>query len=127
MKTYPETRYWGKRKPLSGFPSVYKQILPDGEPTKLPLEPSLKIRDHSVVFEWGYLGSGPAQLALALLLDALSDPETAKKYYYDFKFNVVSRFKKDEWEITGEEIREWLERTKARELQHKVDLEPNKN
>ena len=42
---------------------------PDG--TELSLERSRKLRHHSPTgFSWGYHGGGPAQLALALLLDA---------------------------------------------------------
>ena len=36
-------------------------------------------------FEWGYSGSGPAQLALALLLDATGDKIAALKYHQEFK------------------------------------------
>ena len=36
-----------------------------------PLDPRLDLANHSPTgFEWGYGGSGPAQLALALLADA---------------------------------------------------------
>jgi hypothetical protein len=39
---------------------------------RAPLPPCNEIRDHSPDgFEWGYGGSGPAQLALALCVDAL--------------------------------------------------------
>jgi hypothetical protein len=42
----------------------------------LPVTPSLRHRNHSPDgFEWGYHGSGPAQLALAILLHA------AENYY----------------------------------------------
>ena len=38
------------------------------------LEPRLDLRNHSPTgFSWGYLGSGCAQLALALLVDVLGD------------------------------------------------------
>src|SRR5439155_2970286 len=42
----------------------------------VPLNPRLDLRKHSVTgFEWGYGGSGPAQLALALLADHLANDE----------------------------------------------------
>ena len=45
---------------------------PDGSP--LELAPSLAVWRHSPTgFEWGFSGSGPAQLALALLLDHSGD------------------------------------------------------
>ena len=44
--------------------------------TKLSLEKSLKIADHSPDgFQWGYSGSGPAQLAAAILYEITDDVE----------------------------------------------------
>lgn len=43
-----------------------------------PLEPRHDLRNHSPDgFEWGYSGSGPAQLALALAADVLGDDDRA--------------------------------------------------
>jgi len=42
-------------------------------------------------FEWGYGGSGPAQLALALLLDYTDDEAFALDHYQEFKTEVVSQ------------------------------------
>ncbi len=39
----------------------------------------------------GYRGSGPAQLALALVADVLGDDERALRAYQEFKFRFVSR------------------------------------
>jgi hypothetical protein len=58
-------------------------------------------------FNWGYSGSGPAQLALALLLDATGDPGIALTQHQNFKRAVVADFG-DEWEITQEEIITWV-------------------
>jgi hypothetical protein len=70
--------------------------------------PSQKIWDHSPDgFNWGYGGSGPAQLALALLYDVTRDEENSVRYHQDFKWQYVARWK-DEWEITSEEILKWL-------------------
>jgi hypothetical protein len=51
---------------------------------------SLKLRNHSPDgFSWGYLGSGCAQLALAILLKLF--PETfALQYYQRFKENFIA-------------------------------------
>ncbi len=52
---------------------------------------SLKVRNHSPDgFNWGYAGSGPAQLALAVMLE-LFPKETAEKKYQAFKFAVISQ------------------------------------
>jgi hypothetical protein len=70
--------------------------------------PSLKIVNHSPTgFAWGYYGSGPAQLALAILLDCMEDKDIATRYYQDFKSEVVSQFG-DKWKITEAEIQDFL-------------------
>jgi len=72
---------------------------------------SRKIRDHSPDgFEWGYGGSGPSQLALALLLDVTGDPVIALSHYQRFKFSIVGGWG-DRWEITNLEIRSWIEKS----------------
>ncbi len=60
----------------------------DGEP--LDVTPSLRLRKHSPTgFAWGYGGSGPAQLALAILLKVVSESE-ALKWYGVFKWRVIA-------------------------------------
>lgn len=72
-------------------------------------KPSQKINNHSPDgFSWGYGGSGPAQLALAILLDAY-DEELAKNLYQDFKWDVISKFPMEQsWELPLEEIELWI-------------------
>jgi hypothetical protein len=56
------------------------------------LDPSLSQEycNHSPDgFAWGYSGSGPAQLALALLL-YFTDPDFAVQNYQDFKAEVIA-------------------------------------
>jgi hypothetical protein len=56
-----------------------------------PLPLRLDLRRHSPTgFEAGYHGSGPAQLALALLVDVLEDEELALEQYQTFKRQVVA-------------------------------------
>ena len=73
---------------------------------------SLKIRNHSPDgFAWGYCGSGPAQLALGILLE-ITDRATAELLYQDFKRSVVSMLPAEEgstWELTCDEVRKWLQ------------------
>jgi len=66
--------------------------------TKLDLNASLKVVNHSPTgFCWGYAGSGPAQLALAILLDYFNgDRERALSLYQDFKFKVIAQLPMDE-------------------------------
>jgi hypothetical protein len=70
-----------------------------------PLPLCLNIRNHSPTgFAWGYNGSGPAQLALALLVDALGDVDLALRHYQEFKCAVVASWPQS-WSISGEELR----------------------
>ena len=72
------------------------------------LNPRLDLWNHSPDgFEFGYSGSGPAQLALALLADALGDDRFAVALHQDFKFRVVANWKRSKGyhEITAETIR----------------------
>jgi hypothetical protein len=82
-------------------------VLANGKP--LTPEKSLKVRNHSPTgFSWGYNGSGPAQLALAILLDLLAgdmEEELALRWYQRFKNRVVASWPQGEgWKITGAEI-----------------------
>jgi Family of unknown function (DUF6166) len=61
-------------------------------------------------FEWGYLGSGPAQLAFAILLDHYGAPGPALLFYQDFKEHVIANFTANRWELTTEEIETALDR-----------------
>lgn len=55
-------------------------------------------------FDWGYGGSGPAQLALAILADCLQDDRQALAKYQSFKWAVVSRLHHKVWMLTEEQI-----------------------
>lgn len=124
-KTYPETRYSGKRISQCGHQPVYKKLLPDGEPTELSPVASQALRNHSPDgFQWGYGGSGPAQLALALLLDVTGNPDLVQAHYQDFKFYVIAGWG-DEWEITSWRILEWISKERSFELQKTVAFSQN--
>lgn len=58
-------------------------------------------------FSWGYLGTGPSDLARWLLRDATGDPDLARQYAYDFKLEFVSNWR-NSWAITDREIRAWV-------------------
>lgn len=56
---------------------------------KLSLEKSLRVLKGSITgFNWGFAGTGPGQLALAILLEFV-DPETALLYHQLLKFKYV--------------------------------------
>jgi hypothetical protein len=66
---------------------------------KLSPEESQKIRNHSPDgFSWGYGGSGPAQLALAIVLKIKGSPEG----YQNFKWNVIAPLPQSDFNIKFE-------------------------
>lgn len=72
-----------------------------------PLALRLDLANHSPTgFEWGYAGSGPAQLALAILAHHSGD-RTALLLHQIFKQDVVARFDKT-WSLTDAGIAGWL-------------------
>jgi len=70
--------------------------------------PSQKIWNHSPDgFSWGYQGSGPAQLALALLYDVTKDDTVSVRLHQQFKSSIVAAWG-DTWEISDADIRGWV-------------------
>ncbi len=73
-------------------------------------------------FEWGYGGSGPADLALAILVDFLEEdpkevlvslktgqgePSAAVHAHQRFKDKFIVGLPKDHWRLTEDEIKKW--------------------
>lgn len=120
-KGYPEILYYAKRICACGHQPVYKKLLPDGETTLLSPGPSQKLYDHLPDgFQFGYGGSGPAQLALALLLDATTLPHIALAYYQIFKWKYVAGWG-DEWSILRSDILSWIEQQARAELKARLN------
>lgn len=73
-----------------------------------PLEPRLDLYNHSPTgFEWGYGGSGPAQLALAILAKYLDDDGCAVLLHQPVKWRIVAPQPRDSnWELTTHELEE---------------------
>jgi hypothetical protein len=70
-----------------------------------PLNPRKDLWNHSPNgFEWGYSGSGPAQLALALLAEHFGDDDQALSHYQSFKMLVVAGLPDCGWTLTSREI-----------------------
>jgi hypothetical protein len=76
-----------------------------------PLNPQLHLYNHSPSgFEWGYGGSGPAQLALAIMVDHVGDTAEALHLYQRFKWAVVSDLPFKAWTLTTEDIDKVVEK-----------------
>jgi hypothetical protein len=79
-----------------------KTVLVNGKPLK-------HVVKHSPTgFNWGYGGSGPADLAYSILYD-LYGKKVADSYYQQFKWDFIANLPQDkEWAITEEQIEQWI-------------------
>lgn len=75
---------------------------------ELQIGESFRIAKHSPTgFNWGYPGSGPAQLALAILLDVTGDKKLAQGLYQEFKRDIIAAFG-DHLCLTEMEVKAWI-------------------
>ena len=80
-------------------------VLEAGSERALPLR--LDLRSHSPTgFSWGYLGSGPAQLALAITAEVVgADWAQQGGLYQQVKERLIAGLKPGQpWEIRGEDV-----------------------
>ena len=74
---------------------------------------SLAVRNHSPTGPaWGYGGSGPAELALAILL-TVTDAATAERFYQQFEWSVIAPLEADRWALDAGDVLHWLESAAA--------------
>lgn len=95
-----------------GFPQRTTEggylVTKDGQP--FDPGPSQKLYNHSPDgFMWGYGGSGPAQLALALLLDVTGDPDLTLHFGQQFKEEMIATIALDSpWVMLDHTIKSWV-------------------
>jgi len=82
----------------------------------VPLESALGIRNHSPTgFEWGYGGSGPAQLALAILTHEYGK-EIAQDFYQRFKWAYIATLPQEKsWMLKSDQIETIIRRIRSEE------------
>jgi hypothetical protein len=103
--------YIGIRQPLGCVVYIHEGQLNDEMTDKLP--DATWVRNFSPDgFEWGYAGSGPSQLALAILVDAVGE-DRALLLYQDFARAVVARLPRHAWELSADDVREWVAEQEA--------------
>jgi hypothetical protein len=70
------------------------------------LKPRNDLKDHSPDgLSWGYAGSGPAQLALAMLMEVFDDWERVRPIYQHFKDHFVARIPQNtNWTAGGADV-----------------------
>jgi len=99
-----EVAYVGYRAKKPPHARVF--VVRDGRP-----QPLRHVVRHSPTgFEWGYGGSGPADLALSILADYLGDEEIAEDLKGPFKSEVVSRLPHAGWVLTENALQAFLQR-----------------
>lgn len=109
---------------VCGKPHYRGVITPDGirhvwkESIELLPDRSLEVRRHSPAgFTWGFCGSGPAQCALAILLDLTGEVDIARLWYQQFKREVIALLPQDNgWALPTEHIWRWIHRKIAQRL-----------
>ncbi len=112
----PERVYSGTRDVSLGKCKVYVRV-GDRKPT--PLKLCKGILNHSPSgFEWGYSGSGPAQLALAILVDALGaktrdEKDRAIQLHQAFKSAVIVSLPSGSWTMTHGKVLEVVAKLEA--------------
>lgn len=74
------------------------------------LAPRHDLRNHSPTgFAWGYGGSGPAQLALAILADVVGDTD-ALAWYQPFKWRAIATLDREKhFSLSENEVRDVLQ------------------
>lgn len=98
-----KVKYEGRRCPSGNVVLRYGRVFTHDD--------SRKIRNHSPTgFEWGYGGSGPAQLALALMLDTVGPARLryAELLYQSYKFAHVCIWKEN-WTVYEGAIERFIE------------------
>lgn len=92
---------------IQGFWNT-REVYVDGN--LLSPQRSLKLVNHSPDgFCWGYRGSGPSQLALALLLECGATEQEALTWYHQFKDEAIATLPQEDFEMPTKLVTEWVE------------------
>lgn len=102
VATAEQTVYRGRRDPTAPVGEEVK-ITVDGEPLDCRYD---LLSASPSGFEWGYGGSGPAQLAIAILADAYG-ASIASEHYQQFKQEIVAELPDKEWTLTKQDLDSW--------------------
>jgi Family of unknown function (DUF6166) len=88
---------------------------------RLPLR--LDLRDDAASgFEWGYEGSGPAQLALAILADFLDDDPRAVRLHQAFMREIIGHLDAESWEMPEGTVAAWVLNSELQTAEFQPDL-----
>ena len=101
-------RYVGKKVDV-GPVTVMVEVVQDGKVLRTYALRHV-VRHSPDEFQWGYAGSGPADLARSILIDLVGKDE-ADGHYQDFKAAFIAPVKGD-LSIDESSVRTWLEERK---------------
>ena len=107
-----EIRFYGQRLPDHSARVWYADMFEwEWTSRKLSLCLGDGINHSPTGFEWGYYGSGPAQLAYAILRYYTGSMKFAREHYMEFKRDIIAKIPMDEtyWELSGQEIQDWID------------------
>ena len=81
----------------------------DGAPLGLPLLRRDEARHSPDGFQWGYAGSGPAELARAILMALYpNNPEVREPGCYQrFKADIIQRLPRAGFSLSSDEVDSW--------------------
>jgi hypothetical protein len=89
-----------------------------------PINPRNDLRNHSPTgIEWGYAGSGPAQLALALAAEVTGSDYRALDVYQRLKFELIAGLPVEGFTLTEDEVRSAILTIEAEQNTHLQDQE----
>ena len=96
---------------------------------RLDPQRSLEIANMSPSgFSWGYGGSGPSQLALALVLEAGASDREAQRFYSSFMQDTIQHMPdQQKFILTGDTVLDWLKATRQffRDNQQQSTAQPS--
>ena len=73
------------------------------------------VRHSPTGFEFGYLGSGPSDLARSILYDLDYDAEKIESWYHDFKKEFIANQEGESFIICEDAIQLWWEAKQSNE------------
>lgn len=104
----------GYRQRQAGGPCLVVTVDGAGDEKVIPLpaiKAGLEFRHSPDGFQWGYGGSGPAELARAVLITVIKGDARARhpRCYQQFKMDVIARIREDEFTLDEQQVREWYD------------------
>ncbi len=103
--------YWGHRAEGRTFVWVCDEELTG---SRTPLDPKFEWRNSSPTgFEWSYRGSGPRQLAHAILAHATGNRELVNLLSWKFMRDFIELLPRPHWIITRDEVLAWIDQQRV--------------